>query len=173
MNESHPKPPLSAVELLRADHQINQFDCGKHISLTEWLKRFGRMNQASGDTRSYVVHRALRVVGYYSLAPGSVTRREATARASKAAPEPIPIVLLARLAIDRTEQGQGLGSALLKDALQRAYAGAEIIGGRAVLVHAIDSEAAAFYRKYGFESCPGLGFHLMLLMKDLRATLGL
>ena len=87
------------------------------------------MNPASGDTRTYVVHRNLRVVGYYSLAPGSVSRKEATARASKSAPEPIPIVLLARLAIDKAEQGQGPGSALLKDALQRAYAGAEIIGG--------------------------------------------
>jgi len=131
------------------------------------------MNQASGDTRTYVVHRNLRVVGYYSLAPGSVSRKEAIARASRSAPEPIPIVLLARLAVDRQEQGQGLGPALLKDALQRAYAGAEIIGGRAVLVHAIDAEAAAFYRKYGFEPSPGLDLHLMLLMKDLRATLGL
>ena len=172
MNETLAKPPLSAVELLTSNHDVSQFDCGKHISLTDWLKRFARMNQASGDTRTYVVHRNLRVVGYYSLAPGSVARKEATARASKSAPEPIPIVLLARLAIDKAEQGQGLGSALLKDALQRAYAGAEIIGGRAVLVHAIDAEAAAFYREYGFESCPGLELHLMLLMKDLRATLG-
>jgi len=130
------------------------------------------MNQASGDTRTYVVHRNLRVVGYYSLAPGSFSRKEATARASRSASEPIPIVLLARLALDKAEQGQGLGAALLKDALQRAFAGAEIIGGRAVLVHAIDAEAAAFYRKYGFESCPGLELHLMLMMKDLRATLG-
>ena len=75
--------------------------------------------------------------------------------------------------MDTQEHDQGLGSALLKDALQRAYAGAEIIGGRAVLVHAIDAEAAAFYRKYGFESCPGIELHLMLLMKDLRVTLGL
>jgi GNAT superfamily N-acetyltransferase len=89
------------------------------------------------------------------------------------APEPIPIVLLARLAVDKREQGHGLGSGLLKDALQRAYAGAEIIGGRAILVRAIDAAAAAFYRKYGFESCPGLELHLMLLIKDLRATLGL
>lgn len=163
---------MSAVELLATNHDLTEFDCGKHASLTEWLKRFARMNQASGDTRTYVVHRELRVVGYYSLAPGSVARKEATARASKSAPEPIPIVLLARLAVDKREQGQGLGSALLKDALQRAYAGAEIIGGRAVLVHAIDAEAAAFYRKYGFESCPGLELHLMLLMKDLRASLG-
>lgn len=172
MVQSHTKPPLSPVELLASNHDVGQFDCGKHISLTDWLKRFARMNQASGDTRTYVVHRNLRVVGYYSLAPGSVSRKEATVRASKSAPESIPSVLLARLALDKAEQGQGLGSALLKDALQRAYAGAEIIGGRAVLVHAIDAEAAAFYRKYGFETCPGLELHLMLLMKDLRASLG-
>jgi GNAT superfamily N-acetyltransferase len=131
------------------------------------------MNQASGDTRTYVVHRQFAVVGYYSLAPGSVSRTEASARASKSAPEPVPVVLLARLAVDQREQGQGLGSALLKDALQRAYAGAQIIGGRAVLVHAIDGEAATFYRKYGFESCPGLELRLMLIMKDLRASSGL
>lgn len=159
--------------MLTTEHDVSQFDCGKHASLTDWLKRFARMNQASGDTRTYVVHRALSVMGYYSLAPGSVSRKEATSRAGRSAPEPIPIVLLARLAVDQQEQGQGLGSALLKDALQRAFAGAEIIGGRAVLVHAIDDDAAAFYRKYGFESCLGLELHLMLLMKDLRATLGL
>jgi len=137
------------------------------------VKRIARMNQSSGDTRTYVVHRHLSVVDYYSLAPGSISRKEATARARKSAPEPIPIVLLARLAVDQREQGLGLGSALLKDALQRAYAGAEIIGGRAILVHAIDAAAAAFYRKFGFESCPGLETHLMLLMKDLRATLAI
>jgi GNAT superfamily N-acetyltransferase len=168
-----PKPPLSAVEVLGSDHNLDDFDCGKHASLTRWLKRLARMNQASGDTRTYVVHRGLAVVGYYSLAPGSISRKEAIPRASKSAPEPIPIVLLARLAVDKREQGQGIGPALLKDALKRAYAGAEIIGGRAVLVHAMDTDAAAFYRKYGFESCPGLELHLMLLMKDLRLTFGL
>ena len=173
MSEPQTRPPLSTVELLTTEHDVSQFDCGRHASLSDWLKRFARMNQASGDTRTYVVHRDLSVVGYYSLAPGSVSRKEATARASRAAPEPIPIVLLARLAVDKREQAQGLGSALLKDALQRAYAGAEIIGGRAVLVHAIDDEASGFYRKYGFESCPGLELHLTLLMKDLRATLRL
>jgi GNAT superfamily N-acetyltransferase len=173
LNDAHTKPPLAAVELLASNHDVAEFDCGKHVSLTEWLKRFARMNQASGDTRTYVVHREFSVVGYYSLAPGSIARKEATVRASKSAPDPIPIVLLARLAVDQREQRQGLGPALLKDALQRAYAGAQIIGGRAILVHAIDPEAAMFYRKYGFESCPGFELHLMLLMKDVRASLGL
>ena len=163
---------LSGVGLLGSEHDVSQFDCGKHLSLTDWLKRFARMNQASGDTRTYVVHRQLAVVGYYSLAPGSVSRKQATVRASKAAPAPIPIILLARVAVDQREQGRGLGAALLKDALRRAYAGAEIIGGRAVLVHAIDAEAVAFYRRYGFESCPGMEFHLMVLMKDLWGSLG-
>ncbi len=172
MSDVNPRPPLSPVELLASNHNVAEFDCGKHPSLTEWLKRFARMNQASGDTRTYVVHRELTVVGYYSLAPGNISRKQATVRASKSAPEPVSLVLLARLAVDQREQGQGLGRALLKDALQRAYAGAEIIGGRAILVHAIDSEAAMFYRKYGFESCPDLKLHLMLLMKDVRASLG-
>lgn len=166
------KPPLSTVELLDLNHDVSEFDCGKHASLNDWLKRLARMNQASGDTRTYVVHRQSKVVGYYSLAPGSISRKQAIARASKSAPDPIPIVLLARLAVHRDDQGQGLGPALLKDALQRAYAGAQIIGGRAILVHAIDPDAASFYRKYGFESCPGLDLHLMLLMKDVRANLG-
>jgi GNAT superfamily N-acetyltransferase len=173
LNSPQNKPPLAEVELLGPEHDIAEFDCGKHVSLTDWLKRLARMNQVSGDTRTYVVHRDLKVVGYYSLAPGSISRKEATLRASKSAPEPLPIVLLARVAVDKQEQGQGLGSALLKDALQRAYAGAEIIGGRAILVHAIEAEAAAFYRKYGFEPCRGLELHLMLLLKDLRASLGL
>jgi GNAT superfamily N-acetyltransferase len=112
-------------------------------------------------------------VGYYSLAPGSVAKADASERARKSSPDPIPILLLARLALDKSEQGKGLGPALLKDALRRAFAGAEIIGGRAILVHAIDEEAARFYRKYGFEPCQVSEFHLMLLMKDLRASLGL
>lgn len=131
------------------------------------------VNQRSGDTRTYVVHRAMRVVGYYSLAPGSIEKQSATSRAGQFAPDPIPIVLLARLAVDQAEQGKTLGSALLKDSLQRALAGAEIIGGRAVLVHAVDSDAAAFYRKYGFERCQASEFHLMLLMKDIKASLGI
>ena len=131
------------------------------------------MNQKSGDTRTYVVARALRVVAYYSLAPGSIAKSSASPRAGKSSPDPIPIILLARLAVDQCEQGMGLGAALLKDSLQRALAGAEIIGGRAVLAHAIDADAVSFYTKYGFEPCPASEFHLMLLMKDVKAALAL
>lgn len=165
--------PLSKVELLTKEHETAGFDCGKHASLTTWLKRMALMNQQSGDTRTYVVHRAMRVVAYYSLAPGSISKAAATPRSGKSAPDPIPIVLLARLAVDQTMQGMGLGPALLKDSLRRALAGAEIIGGRAVLVHAIDANAISFYRNYGFESCQASDFHLMLLMKDIKASLGM
>lgn len=138
-----------------------------------WLKRFALMNQKSGDSRTYVVHRAMHILGYFSLAPGSIARAAAIPRAGRSAPDPIPVILLARLAVDRTAQGKGLGAALLKNSLQRALGGAEIIGGRAMLVHAIDADAASFYQKYGFESCPASEFHLMLLLKDIRNSIEL
>lgn len=164
--------PLGEVELLTREHEISSFDCERHPSLNHWLKRLALANQASGDTRTYVVARDSKVVAYYSLTPGSISRKEATVRAAKAAPDPVPVVLLARLAVDQEEQGQGLGKALLKDALKRAFAGAEIIGGRAILVHAIDQQAADFYARFGFEACPGIELHRMLLMKDVRKSLG-
>lgn len=129
------------------------------------------MNQASGDTRTYVAVSGQKVVGYYSLAPGSVAKSVATARAAKAAPEPVPVILLARLAVDLSVQGRGWGAMLLRDALLRALAGADAIGGRAVLVHAIDANAASFYKRYGFEECPASELHLMLLIKDIRASI--
>jgi predicted N-acetyltransferase YhbS len=106
------------------------------------------------------------------LCPGSVQRSEASERVAKRQPaHPIGIILLARLAVDYAEQGQGLGEALLKDALLRASQAADVISARAVLVHAIDEEAKAFYRHFGFEECPANALHLMLLMKDLRRLL--
>jgi GNAT superfamily N-acetyltransferase len=111
-------------------------------------------------------------VGYFSLCAGSVARNDATERAAKYQPaRPIGVILLARLAVDKKEQGQGLGKALLKDALLRASHAADTIGARAVLVHAIDQDAKDFYMHFGFEPCPINEFHLMLLMKDLRQLL--
>jgi GNAT superfamily N-acetyltransferase len=118
------------------------------------------------------LHRAGRVVGYYSLSAGSVRKEESPARIAKGlAQHPIGVILLARLAVDRREHGAGLGKTLLVDALTRALAAADAIGARAILVHAIDDEAAAFYKKFGFEPSPLDPKQFMLLMKDLRATL--
>jgi GNAT superfamily N-acetyltransferase len=119
-----------------------------------------------------VLHRAGRVVGYYSLSAGSVRKEESPTRIAKGlAKHPIGVILLARLAVDRSERGAGLGKTLLVDALSRALTAADAIAARAILIHAIDDEAAAFYKKFGFEPSPLDPKQLMLLMKDLRATL--
>jgi GNAT superfamily N-acetyltransferase len=118
------------------------------------------------------LHRANRVVGYYSLSAGSVRKEESHARIAKGlAKHPIGVILLARLAVDRNEHGAGLGKTLLVDALTRALTAADAIGARAILVHAIDEEAASFYKKFGFVPSPLDPKQLVLLMKDLRATL--
>lgn len=163
------RPPLSSVELLTKEHDVSEFDCRKHPSLNHWLRRFALANQRSESARTYVVHHNKKVMGYYSLSPGSVRREEAPERVAKGqAAHAIGVILLARLAVNYTEQGQGLGSALLKDALLRAARAADIISARAVLVHAIDQEAKRFYMHFGFEECPVDELRLMLLMKDLR-----
>ena len=162
---------LSAIEKLRKDLDHSSFDCGKP-SLNNWLKRFALTNQQNDSARTYVVQRAEKVVGYYSLSAGSVRKDESPERIAKGlANHPIGVILLGRLAVDRSEQGTGLGKALLIDALSRAAEAAEAIAARAILVHALDDDAVAFYRKYGFESSPLDSRQLMLLMKDLRATL--
>lgn len=120
----------------------------------------------------YVVPIEERVVGYYALSAASVEQDDAPTRVRKGlARHPIPVILLARLAVDQSEQGRGLGAALLKDALQRAGSAAGEIGARAVLVHAKDEEAKAFYEHFDFEPSPSDPLHLFLLMKDLRASL--
>jgi GNAT superfamily N-acetyltransferase len=160
---------LSPVEPLSRSHDLSSFDCDAHPSLNDWLRRFAWINQQNETSRTYVVHRAQRVVGYYSVAAGSVVREAVPARIAKGlANHPVPILLLARLAIDHKEQGRGLGKALLKDALIRMAHAGDIVGARAVLVHAIDAAAAEFYRHFDFEPSPVNDLHLMLLMKDLR-----
>jgi GNAT superfamily N-acetyltransferase len=164
--------PLSRVEPLARNHDVNSFDCGDHASLSNWLKLFAWTNQQNETSRTYVIHRANRVVAYYSIATGSTRREDAPARVAKGlANHPVPVIVLTRLAVDRTEQGKGLGKAILKDALVRIAAAADIVGARAALVHAIDAQAAAFYRNFDFVHCPGNDLHLMLLMKDLRIGL--
>ncbi|GAC1617177.1 MAG: GNAT family N-acetyltransferase [Candidatus Acidiferrum sp.] len=159
------------VEKLTKDHDVSTFNCGKE-SLNDWLRRFALINQRSDSSRTYVIQRAAKVVGYYTLAAGAVRKEESPVRIAKGlANHPIGVILLARLAVDRAEHGAGLGKRLLMDALSRAVAAADEIGARAILVHAIDDGAAAFYKRFGFEPSPLDGKQLMLLMKDLRATL--
>jgi GNAT superfamily N-acetyltransferase len=162
-------PTLSQVEPLSRLHDVSHFTCGRHASLDDWLKRFAWVNQQNETSRTYVVHRNIRVVGYYSVAAGSIDRQDAPIRVAKGlARHPIPVVLLTRLAVNASEQGTGLGKALLKDALIRIAGAADIVGACAVLVHAIDDDAAAFYRHFGFEPSPVHPLQLMLLMKNLR-----
>ena len=146
--------------LLGPAHDVSEFDCGKP-PLNDFLRRFALENQKSGKSRTYVATRGDRVVAFHSLAPGGVSLQN------------IPVILLARLAVDITEQGKGIGAHVLLDALRRAVEGAEVIGGRAVLVHAQDEEARAFYQRYGFEASPTDSLHLLMLVKDLRKTFGL
>lgn len=164
--------PLSQVEALSRSHDLSRFDCGAHESLNLWLRKYALQNQANDTARTYVVHRANVVVGYYSISAGSVARESATPRSAQGlARHPVPIALLGRLAVHREEQRLGIGSALLKDALIRIEHAADILSIRAVLVHAIDSKAKAFYERFDFEPCPDDELHLMLLMKDLRRAL--
>ena len=166
------RPPLSKVEAISELHDLSRFDCGGHESLNDWLKRLALSNQKNESARTYVVHRNGLVAGYYSVSAGSVRVEEAPARISKGlARHPVPVILLARLAVDKDEKGAGLGKALLKDALLRIAQAADIVGARAVLVHAIDEPAKKIYLHFGFEPSPIHELQLMLLMKDLRRSL--
>ena len=152
-------------------HDCGTFDCGQE-ALNAYLHRYALQNHRSGAARTYIAARGRRVVGFYTLAYGSVSHEQAPHRVRAGlARHPIPVLVLARLGVDLGEQGKGLGKGLLKDALLRALQAADIAGLGAVVVHAKNQSAGAFYLKYGFEPSPIDDLHLMLLMKDLRQTL--
>lgn len=163
--------PLNEPQKLAKSHITSDFDCGKP-PLNDFLIKYALQNQASGGARTYVLTRAERVVGYYSLAPASVSPDDVPARVMKGQGRyPVPVILMARFAIDKAEQGKGLGKAMFRNALRRSLAGAETIGGRAFLVHAAYDEARAFYLKFGMEESPTNPLHLLLLFKDIRQSL--
>ena len=168
------KQSLKSPVLLTKSHDVSSFDCGEE-ALNDYLMRFAYINNQHGSSRTYVTCIDNRVVGYYTLTIGSVTHEEATSRASKGMPlhRPIPVIILARLAIDQEEQRKGIGKALLQDALIKAVQGSGIIGGRAILVHAKNKKAKDFYQKYGFEPSPIDEYHLLLLLKDIKKTLNI
>ena len=158
---------LSAPEPLNADHRLDSFSCGQE-TLDAWLKARAHKNERGGASRSYVICEGKTVVGYYALAVGSVIAAEAPGKVKRNMPDPIPVMVLGRLAIDQTQQGKGLGPALLRDAIFRTLQAAEIGGIRALLVHAIDEAAARFYEHHGFIRSPIEPATLMITLSDAR-----
>ncbi len=156
---------------LEKSNDLSAFDCGVQ-RLNDYLRKYALTNHQNRSARTYVAMRSERVVGYYTLASGSVGREEAPPRVAHGLGRyPVPVILLARLAVDNSEQGRGLGAGLVKDAILRAAQAADIIGVRALLTHAKDEAAKTFYRHFGFESSPVNELHLFLLMKDIQKTL--
>lgn len=161
--------PLTPVSLLDgAHHDVEAFDSGV-VVLDEWLRRTAPAAAAAGTAATWVLCKGRRVIGYYALAMGSVEHRGAPSRLRRGQPVPAPVLLLARLALDRSEQGRGLGADLLLDALTRAIAGARQFGARAVIVDAIDERATVFYRHHGF--LPFHGPRLYRRIADLERAL--
>ena len=166
-------PRFLDPQALANEHRINGFECGVE-SLDIWLVKHARAAAGAGSARTYVVVDAEqdRVVGYHALSLASIDHADATDRGRKGMPRhPIPAMLLARLAVDKTVQGKGIGAFLLRDAMGRALSVAEQAGMRLLLVHALNDEARAFYEHFGFEPSPSDAMNLQLLVKDIRFAL--
>lgn len=161
---------MTAVEPLANQHQIAEFNSGVP-QLDDWLRRRALANRTTGASRSFVVCEEDRVVGYYALASGGVDVAAAPGRFRRNMPDPTPVVILGRLAVDRTRQGRGLGRALFRDGARRVVHAAEAIGIRGLLVHAISEDAKAFYLALGFEPSPISPMTLMVTLADVRKGL--
>jgi GNAT superfamily N-acetyltransferase len=161
---------LSRPEPLAGHHNLENFSSGE-ITLDDWLRRRARANQISGASRTYVVSDENRVVGYYALASGAVTADLVPGRFRRNMPDPIPVAILGRLAVDRAWQKRSLGRGLFRDAAARVVQAGETIGIRGMLVHAISEQARNFYLALGFEECPGQPLMLVVTLADLRTLL--
>lgn len=161
---------ISPPAALTDSHEVSGFDCGNNV-LNEWLLKRALKNQHNNASRTFVIGKARRVVGYYAIANGSVERLDAPKSIARNMPEPIPVVVLGRLAVDQQVQGQKLGAALLKDALLRSLAVSKSVGIRAVLIHAISEDAKRFYLNYGFQVSPIDSMTLMLPIKKIEELL--
>lgn len=162
---------ISAPEKLSAEHDLTRFDSGEPI-LDEWLRRRALQNEASGASRTYVVRAGVkRVVGYYSLAVGAVTHAESPGRVRRNMPDPVPVMVLGRLAVDKDFQGRHIGAGLLLDAVLRTVQAAQIVGIRAILVHAISEPAKRFYEGFGFVSSPVDPLTVMITIAEAVKTL--
>jgi len=158
---------LSSPILLATDHQLDDFACNVD-SLNDWLKKRAYQNQLSGASRTYVVLEGKRVVGYYCLASGALALNDAPTQVRRNMPNPIPVAILGRLAVDTSFQGKGLGVALLQDAVVRTAQAGGILGIRGILVHALSIEAKAFYEHHGFVASPTQPMTLILSLKGHR-----
>jgi GNAT superfamily N-acetyltransferase len=161
---------LLPPEPLADHHDIGDFRSGE-ASLDDWLKRRARANQVSGASRTYVLCEEKRVIGYYALASGVVTVESAPGRFRRNMPNPIPVAVLARLAVDSDWQGRGIGRALFRDAARRVANAADVIGIRGIVVQAISEEAKKFYLTLGFDASPSEPMTLMVTLADVRAAL--
>lgn len=160
---------LSAPQPLTATHLLNDFECGEH-ALDDWLKRRAMHNQLSGASRTFVVvDEENRVRGFYAMAAGVVSHQLATSAVRRNMPDPVPVMVLGRLAVDRRAQGIKLGAAMLQDAVNRAIAVSQNTGVRALLVHAFHEHAKQFYEHYGFQESPQHPMTLMLRLNTVNA----
>lgn len=161
---------ISPPEHLTGGHDVSAFDCGVP-ELDTWLKRRALQNEASGASRTYGISTGGSLIGYYALARGAVAQTEATGKVRRNMPDPIPVMVLRRLAVDRAYQGTGVGSALLKDALLRTLQAASIVGIRAVLLHAVSEDARRFYERAGFSGSPVDPLTMMITLADVEKAL--
>jgi GNAT superfamily N-acetyltransferase len=172
--EGQPSPPAGdsrRIEKLRPDHAVEGFDCGRE-ELNRYLTRYAWLNQQAGAGQTYIGLFGATAVGYHTLSVGQVLRDQAPERVAKGlARHPVPIMLLARLAVELRWQGRGIGKALLKDAMQRTLQAADIAGIRALAVHAKDEQAKGFYEKFDFVASPTDPMHLFSLLKDVRRAM--
>ncbi len=162
---------IGAPEHLTPQHDLEHFDSGV-LALDDWLKRHALANEQAGGSRTYVVRAGRRVIGYYALATGGVAQVAAPGRVRRNMPDPVPVMVLGRLAVDRRYQGRGLGMGLLRDAILRTLRAAEVGGIRAILVHAIAEEAKRFYERHGLVESPIDPMMLMITIADARKSLG-
>jgi len=160
------------IEKLRRDHPIDAFDFGQE-DLNNWLRKHALQNQGAGAAQTYVGLVGEVVIGYYSLAVGQIEYNDAPERLRKGlARHPVPIMLLARLAVDKNWQKKGVGRALLRDAVLRTMQAADIAGIRALAVHAKDEQARRYYEQFDFAASPADPLHLLVLLKDIRRRMG-
>lgn len=159
------------IEKLARIHEVENFDCGQ-AELNKFLYINAFNNQLAGSSQTYLALSDSKVIGFYSLVVGQVLYSDAPERLKKGLPRhPIPIMLLARMAVDKNWQGQGIGAGLLKDAMLRTLQASDIAGIRAFIVHAKNQNAKAFYEHFNFQPSPTDPYHLFLLLKDIKASL--